>query len=91
MGSSASSTSNQQYNSTIVNQVDTNVLNQNINSFNANTTISQAKSCSAGIVNNQSFDMANAKIAGSLNIGSISQDQSASLTFSCIQESSLVN
>lgn len=89
MGSSSSSTSNQKYTTNIVNTVDTNVLNKNINTFNANTTVSQAQACSAGIANNQSVNLSNMKIAGSLNIGGVSQSQTASLTFSCIQDSSL--
>jgi hypothetical protein len=90
MGSSSSktsstSTSNQKYETNIVNKSDTEILNKTVNDFSANTVVKKASDCSANITQLQTVDFSNMKITGDLKIGEIDQTQSAALTFDCVQ------
>jgi hypothetical protein len=82
---STQSTNNQVSNTNIITNDTLKMVNENLNNFTANTVISQASNCSAGLNQNQTFNMSGTKIAKDLNIGSIDQNQKASLTFDCVQ------
>ena len=91
MGSSSSSTSNQKYNTNIVNITDTNILNKSVNNFTANTVVSKASECSASISQLQTVDLSGMKIGGDLNIGEVDQSQSSAMTFDCLQVDTFQN
>ena len=90
MGGSSSSVS-QTYNTTVVNKSTLNSLNSNVNKFIANTTVSQAKECSANISQIQTIDFSNTKVAKNFNFAGANQSQSAALTFDCVQLSKVEN
>jgi hypothetical protein len=91
MGSSSSSVVNQTYDTTIVNKSDIDILNKNINKSTTNTVVKTAASCSANTYQSQLLDFSKMKIAGNLDIGDAEQNQTAALSFSCVQESDYQN
>lgn len=90
MGNSSSSSVTNQNNTLIVNDTDIKVLNQSLNDFTTNTTINDAKKCSAGISQLQSVKFKNITAEGDLNL-TLDQNQAAALTFDCLQQSTVRN
>lgn len=84
MGGSTSSTSNQTYDSSIINKSDIEIVNKQITDITSNTMMENASSCSASASQRQSFDMHGTRIAGNLNIRGITQDQTQNVDFSCV-------
>jgi len=92
MGSASSSaTSNQTMNTNIVNRSSLNLLNKSINNFTNNTVMSNAKSCSSGISQLQNITFDGITTRGDFDVSNVSQKQSAALTFSCINKTTLKN
>lgn len=84
-GSSSKSSAELVSNTLIVNETDMNMLNKTVNDVAVSAVIKNAKDCSAAVALGQTIGM------GDLNIGAgasadISQDQSATLDFSCLQQ-----
>ena len=90
MGGSSSSVS-QTYNTTVVNQSSLNSLNSNVNKFIANTTLNQAKSCSASMYQNQTIDFSNSKIKGNFTLAGANQSQTSTTSLDCVQLSQVEN
>lgn len=90
-GSSSSSSTNQKYNTTYINQADTNLINTNVNNFVADTVVKQAKGCSASISQLQSIDISNIQAEKDVTIGGAEQSQTAGITFDCVQVSDFQN
>lgn len=92
MGSSSSkSKTSQTYDTTIINKSDIDILNKSINEFIANTIVKQASNCATSVYQIQTIDLSNMDIEGDLVIGEIEQDQSAVVTFDCVQVTSFAN
>lgn len=91
MGSSASSTVNQKYDTTIINKSELDVLNKNVNDFVSNTIVKQASACSSSIVQLQNVDFSNMEVDGDFTLDGVEQGQTSALTFDCIQTSELNN
>lgn len=89
--SKSSSTSNQKYNTNIVNISDTQLFNKSVNNFTADTVVKKASECSANMSQLQSIDLSNMQIEGDLNIGEVDQSQDSALTFECVQVDSFKN
>lgn len=90
-GSSSKSKVKQKFNTTIINQSDVDILNESVNNLIANTIINQASMCSASVYQLQNVDLSGMNISGDLNIDSISQEQSTTITFDCVQVSQFQN
>lgn len=92
MGNSKSkSTTTNTYNTTVVNQSDLNLLNENINNFVSNTVVDQAASCSATVTQTQNIDLTGFTAKGDITIDGVSQNQKAAITFDCVQLSAFQN
>jgi hypothetical protein len=90
MGGSSSSSSNTTTNiNTNISNNMLNILNQNTNNLIANTVVEQASNCSASISQLQNVTIENVDTGGNLIIGEVDQNQSAALSFSCLNESSV--
>lgn len=89
--SSSSSTVNQKYNTTLVNQSDINLLNETVNDFIADTIVTQAAKCTSDLQQTQKVDLRNMMIGGNLDIGTIDQNQASAVTLDCVQVSAFQN
>ncbi len=87
-GSSSKSTTTNEYNTTIVNNSDLQLLNKNINNFVSNTVVNQAASCSSSITQLQNVNFSHIDSAGDFTVDGVTQNQKAALTFDCVQLSS---
>ena len=90
MGNSSSSSVTNENNTLIVNETDIQVLNKSLNNFITNTTIEDAKKCSAGISQLQTVKFKGVKTTGDFNLN-LNQKQAAALTFDCLQTSTVRN
>lgn len=88
MGANASSINNQKYDNTVINRNDLTVMNEVLNNYTTSTIMSNAAACSAGITQMQVIDMSGASVAGDFN-ANIDQEQSAALSFECIQTANI--
>jgi hypothetical protein len=88
MGNSSSASVSNINHTLVMNQNNTNILNKNINNSIANTIINDAKKCSAAINQLQGITFQNINVGGDFDLNA-NQEQSASLTFSCLQESTI--
>lgn len=83
-GSHSNPTSNVEYDNTIVNKSDINVLNESVNKFVTNTIVKQAQNCSANITQLQEIDLSRLHVAGDFNFEGADQNQSSVITFGCV-------
>jgi hypothetical protein len=85
MGSTESKTAITQVNDTlVVNQNSFNSKTEQLNKQVSETTVSDAKSCSAAVNNNQVITVEGLTVKGDLNL-STKQKSAAALSFSCVQ------
>lgn len=90
-GSSSKSTTTNKTDISVVNNSDLQLLNKNVNNFIANTVINQASNCSANISQLQNINFKNINTPGAFVVNGLTQNQSAALTFDCVQLSAFQN
>lgn len=90
-GSSSKSRTTNKYNTTIVNNNDLDLLNQNVNNFVSNTVIDQASKCSSNITQLQNINISKIRSEGDFSLGDLNQTQKSAITFDCVQLSAFKN
>lgn len=91
MGSSSSSTVNINSDTTIINKNTVDILDETLNKQVSNVIMKQASDCSANVFSNQTVSLASTRVRGSVNIGSIDQDQTSNIVLTCIQTNTMNN
>lgn len=89
--SSSSSTVDNKYNTTIINKSDIDVINKSVNDYQTNTIVNQASSCSAGLSSSNNLALDGVNVGGDIEIGDVSQSNSGTVSFDCVQKSSYSN
>lgn len=89
--SKSKSTTTNKSDITVVNKSDLDLLNKNVNDFVSNTVINQASNCSANISQLQNIDFQDITTTGAFVVDGVNQNQSAAITFDCVQLSAFQN
>ncbi|ARF09574.1 hypothetical protein Indivirus_1_197 [Indivirus ILV1] len=87
-GSHSRATADLQSNTVIVNQTDIALLNKTVNTLTVNMMIDIAKSCGATIAQTQGQTIGTI-VAGGKSTVNVGQDQTAKMSFSCLQKDSV--
>lgn len=84
-GAQSTSSATLKSNNVVVNEAAINSLNQTISTSTTNSMVETAKSCSAGLTQDQTILLGDITVSGGSS-GSITQSQASKLNFNCLQD-----